>query len=316
MGELSKKIGERGEEIVEYLFTELLGYKHYRTGISIDCVNEKEHTLKKGSERRTHGIDGLVSYKTPLTDNCLEIGLISSKYTNNPYPNSQLRNKFKEHFKDIAWTIECFQYSQQKANIESNVSGVEKTRIIGVLFWLSNHDDSKNQDTTPETSKAQLGGLGLKYDQIIYVDNSRMEFLVNILEPLKRSVGRENYTFVYPDTGFNLRTDIHKGFGEKFPIPFFSYDIIPIRIQKNDSIILYLACRKKFDPSDFKKIIGLAKSFNQLQATSKTLIGFPNYNASNHDSEVKEVLSSIIDEDFTSQIDVVNHNPDFRNLKI
>lgn len=316
MGEKSKNIGERGEEIIEYLFTELLGYKHYRSGISIDCVNETEHALKKGSERTTHGIDGLVSYKTPLTDNCLEIGVISSKYTNKPYPNSALSNMFKSHFKDLAWTMECFQYSNHKSSIEANVTGVEKTEIVGILFWLSNNEESKNQDTTTEVSKVQLGGLGLKYDKIIYVDNARMDFLVNILEPIKVSVGRENYTFVYPNTGFNLRTDIHRGFGEKFPLPFFAYDIIPLRINKDDTVILYLACRKKFDPDDLKKIIGLAKSFNHLQATTKTLIGFPNYNTSNNETTVKEILASILDDNFTSQIEVVNHNPDFRNLKI
>ena len=314
MGEKSKNIGDRGEEIVEYLFKELLGYNQYRSNIPLNCNFNEEHSKKENSSRRTHGIDGLVSYKTPLVDDCLEIGVISSKFTNSQYPKSNLVSKFKEHFIDLGQTLECFKFSDLKSQIEESTSGVEKTQIIGVLFWLSNHQDSFKEDTTARVSKAKLGNLGLKFDKLIYVDNERINFIIDVLEPLKQLFGKENYSFVFPDTGLNLTPHSHYGFGQKFPLTFFAYDMLPIRIQYNNDVIFYLACRKEFDTIDLKRIISLAKTFNHLQATSRTIISFANYNKLNHKDDVDSVLASFFDDDFVSQITIENYNNDFRNL--
>ncbi len=314
MGELSKNIGERGEEIIEYLFKELLGYPHYSKGISIECINGEVHSQKKGTLKTTHGIDGLIFGNSPIKDNCLEIGIISSKFTSKPYPSSN--SKFKEHFKDIAWTIECFNNSEKRANIEKNVDTVDKTEIVGILFWLSNDEDSYDTDTMPIYSKSQFSPGELNFDKIIYVDNARLKFLIDFLEPIKNNFGFENYSFIYPDTGFNLIADKHKGFGDKFPLSFFYSDIIPLRLVQNKNVYLYVVCRKQFEKDDFSKIVGLIKTFNHLQATQKTIIAFPNYNKNSHQSEIEEKLAAFADEKFTNQIIVVKTTTDFRNLSL
>lgn len=38
MGEWSKKVGEKGEKIVDYFFKEILGYNSVLTGESITCI--------------------------------------------------------------------------------------------------------------------------------------------------------------------------------------------------------------------------------------------------------------------------------------
>ena len=314
MGEISKNIGERGEEIIEYLFKELLGYPHYSKGISINCINGEDHNPIIGKSKSTHGIDGLIYCKSPLIDNCLEIGIISSKFTNKPYPSTN--TKFKEHFKDLAWTIECFNNSPKRASIERKVDSVDKTEITGLLFWLSNDNDSFDKDTLEKYSKSQFSENELNFDKIIYIDNARIKFLTDFLEPIKDTFGVGNYSFIYPETGFNLLADKHKGFGSKFPLSFFSSDIIPLRIVEKENVYLYLVCRKQYEKDDFAKIVGLAKTFNHLQATKKTFISFPNYNKVKHQSEIDEELASFIDEDFTKQIIVTSITPDFRNLAL
>lgn len=319
MGEFANLVGDRGEEIVKYLFEELLGYSQYQEKIDIKCVDGENHHINPEKTKKSHGIDGFLYYKSPLEDSCLDIGIISSKYTTKKYPNSQLRPTFREYFKDLAWTLECFRNSEKKSDIESSVSGVETTKIYGVLFWLSNHQESFLEDTLPEISKSEFGGDSLIFDQIVYIDNARLSFLVSVLYPLRQKYGDKGYSFVYPLTGHNLLLEENKGFGYKFPIQFFSYDILPLRIEETigneKNITFYLACRKGFDAEDFNKIAGLAKTFNHLQATKRTIISFPDYNEVNHKNLVKQKLSSFLDEDFTDQIIVTGYNLDFRNFK-
>ena len=70
MGEWSKKVGEKGEKIVDYFFKEILGYNSVLTGESIKCIKGEKHKNAK-KDRTTHGIDGLISAKSPLEDNIL-----------------------------------------------------------------------------------------------------------------------------------------------------------------------------------------------------------------------------------------------------
>ncbi len=314
MGEYSKEIGERGEDIVEYLFKELLGYPYYRSNISISCSYGNEHNTNKNKEKTTHGIDGLVSYKNPLENTCLEIGVISVKYTKDKYPNSP-RSKFRGFFKDLAWTQQCFIHTEVKSEIESNATNVEDTVITGVLFWLSDNNDSKDKDILPEISKSQFAGDGLKFEKIIFVDNNRMSFIFNVLQSFKDKYGSENIDFVYPKTGRNIFPEHNENFGKQFPMDFFSYDILPIRIvTEKEGVVFYLICRKPFDENELIQIIGLAKSFNHLEATSKTIIGFPNYKKLDSSDSINGILMGLADDSFKSQIQIINYNTDFRNI--
>ena len=313
MGELSKEIGERGEEIVEYLFKELFGFPHYRSNVSISCSYNGEHGTNKDKIRKTHGIDGLVSYKNPLEGTCLEIGLVSVKYTKDKYPNSP-RNKFRSYFKELAWTIQCFNHTDVKSQIEAGATNVDTTIITGILFWLSDNVDSENQSLMQEISKSEFGGDGLKFDKILFIDNNRMTFIFNVLESFKNKYGSENIDFLYPKTGRNIYPEDNKNFGKQFPIDFFAFDILPLRISENNNVVLYLICRKPFDEEEFSQIVGLAKSFNHLEATSKTIIGFPDFNTLNDSDTINRILMGWEDNSFSSQIEVINYNVNFRNI--
>jgi hypothetical protein len=64
--------------------------------------------------------------------------VISAKYTLGPYPSNP-SSKFKEHFLDLAKTMECFKGSEIRQSSNNQFSGIDEAKEIGVLFWLSNN---------------------------------------------------------------------------------------------------------------------------------------------------------------------------------
>lgn len=156
MGEWSKSIGEKGEDIVKFIFENILNFNSLIENDSINCIRGYKHKdSNANSNKTTHGIDGLISYKNPLEDYTLDIGLISSKYTASEYPKYP-STLFKAHLKDLAQTLECFNNSKLKNDLNHNFVEVNKTEILGILVWLSNSSD-------------------LNYDLISKVDNIQMD---------------------------------------------------------------------------------------------------------------------------------------------
>ena len=69
MGEWSKSIGEKGEKIVKFIFEEILEYNSLSENYSISCNKGTKHKSKSAkSDKSTHGIDGLISFISPLED--------------------------------------------------------------------------------------------------------------------------------------------------------------------------------------------------------------------------------------------------------
>jgi len=62
MGELSKKIGEQGEELVMRFFKQI-GWTPLADGIDIECEFPEKHKRKAAdATRATHGVDLMFSY--------------------------------------------------------------------------------------------------------------------------------------------------------------------------------------------------------------------------------------------------------------
>lgn len=312
MGELSKKIGDKGEEIVEKLFQEYFGFPNYRGNLGIKCFKTAEHAELRNNKSTTHGLDGLIHYKSPLDEEVLEIGIISVKHSKNPYPKYP-RSTFKDHFVDLATTLECFRFSDFKKEIEAKARKVKKTRIIGILFWLSNNKSSKDQNILDELAKSQLESLQIQFDEVIVVDNSRLQFVVQTLENIKK-LGNGKFDFVYPSTGLNLKANHNENIGPILPMEFLAYDILPLRYENGNSIFFHLACREEFSEEALVQVMSLAKAFDKLQATKQTIITFPDYNSQDHDDVIKKVKSYFDDQHFTRNIEIEGQSTDFRNI--
>ena len=309
MGEWSKKIGEFGEKIIDDFFKQI-GWADAQKGVSITCNKPEKHKLS-GEERNTHGIDKLFSYESKLIDEQLEIILVSVKYTTKKYkknPNSE----FKNHFRDLAQTIECFKLSQERQNINNSASGVSQTKDIGVLFWLSNHRES-DDDVISKVANVSLTD-DFDYDSIYLVDNNRAAFIYYSIQYAQRKFNNCDINFYYQDTGKNFNPVKKTNCGKILPVQFINSSILPFRIEKKElnEVSLLITAIEDFDKDDLKRLMGLAQQVTQNWA-GKIYIAFPDYDELLHGNIVKEVKMSLQDKNFTQRIEVTSFIDDFRN---
>jgi hypothetical protein len=311
MGEWSKSIGEKGEEIVEYFFKEVLGYDNILYNESIGCNKGVKHKDKntKGP-KTTHGVDALLSVKSPLEDQLLDISIVSSKYTSKIYPNSP-KSTFKEHIADLAYTIECFKNSKLYSDINHSFSNVSRTEITGVLVWASNKSPL-NENIVAKIANTQLD-TNIVFDKIIVIDNNRINFLVQTVHQAKKEFGYENVKFVYHNTSLNNINLQSSSYGNFLPTQYFFSDIIPVRIDNKGQIEFVIFSKENFSKENFSKLLDFAKSFDHLDTTSKTILSFPDYNDLEHDAIIKSELFKFTGYKYQKNLFVKEHSTDFRN---
>jgi hypothetical protein len=98
MGEFSKYVGEVGEGIVND-FLILFRWKNM-------CKNKELPCCTPAHNKKTHGIDSLFIYNSPLQKQSLVSVVVSTKYSSKPY--DKVSTTFGSHFRDIAHTVECY----------------------------------------------------------------------------------------------------------------------------------------------------------------------------------------------------------------
>lgn len=311
MGEWSKSIGEKGEKIVKFIFEDILNYNSLQENNSIDCVKGLKHKDSSAKNNKTsHGIDGLISYKSPVEDYTLDIGVISSKYIVGDYPKNP-STLFKSHIKDLAFTLECFNNSKLKSKLNQNFIEVNKTEIFGVLVWLSN-SSSLDFDLTSKVSKIQIDDDFI-FDKIIFLDNSKVNFLYESIFRTKEILNNANVDFVYHNSGLNF-TSIHgKSYGKIFPINYLYSDIIPLRISDGKNVELRVFINDDFDENQFSQILNFSKSFDQLNAIDKVVLFYKSYDYLLNDNQVKQVLSNFPTYSLNDNLLIKKFPSDFRN---
>lgn len=254
MGEWSKSIGEKGEKIVKFIFEEILNFNSLIENQTIPCNKGEKHKLpEQTGNRTTHGLDGLISYPSPVEDYLLDIAIISAKYTASEYPKYP-STLFKSYLKELAYTIECFYNSKLKNNINSNFSNINKTEITGILVWLSN-ESSLDFDLVSKVDNILLDNE-LKFDKILLLDNSKITFLYESIFKTKEKFGSKNVDFVYHNSSLNFTSLQENSYGKIFPINYLYSDIIPLRIEEDGKINLMIFINDDFNEehffSDFK----------------------------------------------------------------
>lgn len=283
MGELSKTIGEKGEKLVTN-FMELIGWQDFQSGEKVTCLHPEEHKLKssKGG-RQTHGIDIFHSYRSNLQDFTLEQILCSVKYSREPYPNSP-STTFKAHLKDLAETIQCF----SKSNLSSDnkdqyqMQGIEKSIDIGVLFWLNNNKSS-DQDVVSKIHNINLD-KSLVFKEIYVVDNSRAAFIYDTINYLRNNFKKCVLHFHYAFSSNNYMDSKVSKFGSVMPVEYLTADIIPFRLEHQDSerVSFCLACRESFSEDNVSRLISMASDVSQ-DFTGEFILLFPDYDELEHE---------------------------------
>ncbi len=311
MGEWSKKIGEKGESIVKFVFEEVLNFNSLIENESINCIKGNKHReVSAQSNKTTHGIDGLVSYQSPLEDNCLDIAIISSKYIGKEYPKSP-STLFKSHIKDLAYTMECFNNSKLKNNINQNFSNIKKTELIGVLVWLSNTSNA-DFDLISKIDNILIDNQ-LTFDKIIILDNRKVNFLYESIYKTKQKFDTKNVDFIYHNTGLNSLNLQRKSYGKIFPLNYLYSDLILLRVESKESVELHIFVDDNFQEEQLAQILNFAKSFDHLNAVNKLVVNYRNYDHTIHENLVKDKLVKFSNYKLDHNLEINNFPADFRN---
>jgi hypothetical protein len=308
MGEWSRRIGEVGEEIVGEFF-DLIGWGDSQRNLTLPCMRNQSHGHRE-RPRSTHGIDYLFSYESQLSNRSLDHLVISVKYTLDPYPANP-SSKFKEHFLDLAKTMECFRGSEIRRSSNSQFSGVDSAREIGVLFWLTN-DDSGADDVIQRVAGVHSVDQ-YNYDSIYVVDNKRVSFIYDTIKYLSINRPDSEIEFFYPNTGKNYNPIDRESSGKILPVEFVNSSVLPLKLSnKDNSKTFVVAITDDFHRDHLKRLMGLSYEIT-LDFTKDTLILFPNFDRIRHENQVSEAKSSFRDKRFTESVRVSSYRTDFRN---
>jgi len=305
MGEWSKRIGEFGEEVVFELF-KLIGWSDARKGIELQCIHGAKHGA--GNERRTHGIDAFFSHQSNLADRTLDHLVISVKYSQAPYPANPTP-KFKEHFRDLAKTLECFRKSSLRSETGRQFACVNNARNIGVLFWLTGN--RANQDVISSLASArQLDEYA--YEAIFVVDDYRAAFLFDSISFVRSKFKGSTVEFLYPHTGRNINPATREAAGGVLPVEYINSSVLLFRITANDGRkSLVLACIESFHLDRLRRLIGLAQEITSDFAAESYIL-FPDFDALGQGNMVREAKIGFEDKRFTETVSVGSFRPDFR----
>jgi len=286
MGEWSKSIGDKGEEVVKFIFEEILGVNSLIENTSIDCQRVEKHKRKEAKgDRNTHGLDGLYYQESPMEDELLDIVLISSKYTNE-YPKYPKTN-FKAHMADLAVALECFKLSKKNSEISQTFNTVTKTDYTGILVWLSNTNEA-NYEMIPKISNASLDS-NLDFEKIIILDNARVNFLFETIYKSKSKYEKTDY--VYHNSSINQNSINSMAYGAKFPVEYLYSDIIILRVEDKGEKHFLIFVNDNFDAENLKLILSFAKTFDHLNTIDKTKVNYLDYDKLIHESRIKNVLT-------------------------
>ena len=311
MGELSKLIGEIGENITGNFF-ELIGWNNAIPNESLTCLKSKNHA-RKGSKkglRETHGIDYLYKYRSSLESNTVHSLVISVKNSNAAYPNSPI-STFKAHITDVAQTIECYNGSPLKGQQLSKFTSYKKSSDIGVLFWLS-HSDETYHDVISKLESCRLDS-NLKFSSIYVVDNKRIEFLFQVLNQLKLSYSSYDLNYYYPDTSINVSDTEIKKYGKILPVEYINSPVIPFILKKPGKIDTFcIAVSDNFDENEMSELIQSARNYTN-DITCDYLFLFPNYLRTKHRKSVLNAIATFENE-VENKVIAMSYNPDYRSL--
>lgn len=311
MGEKSKSSGELGESYVSN-FLKLIGWNTTQSNESIACSESEKHNIDGSKDgRKTHGIDELYTYESPMDSNVLTHVVISVKHTENKYPTSP-NMKFKEYVTELAYTIECFNESKLINKNRENAKRNDE-EIIGVLIWLSSADDRRTSLIDRLNNPVLKDDL--LFERIHILDNDRIEFITQSINLIKVNFNQYKYSFYYIDTPNNLADSSKTYNGNILSIEMLSSDIQVFKLEKEKEIILAIVMKDEFNKDSLKRILGLAHRISN-NLTSNVQIFFPSFEHANQENIniVNTVKNQFKEKEFIDTTIISGYDIGFKNI--
>lgn len=307
-GEGSKFSGEYGEKIVDELF-KLIGWKNVKKGQDINCINDEIHKGESGNPRRTHGVDFIVKYECPLVSRSEAHILVSAKHRKD-YPKTQQTRttKFKEYLKDIAEATECYPSHNSYSN---SFLGTRSKDISNVIIWINGTPENENESVIKDIQNFRNND-NVNYKTVYLVDNQKANFLYSSIRFVQNI--DLNYSFFYPDTGFNMDTLERSHQGRTLPVQYINSPILLFKVSDSTGKVLIIVTEEKFNGDYFERTLQLARLLT-VNWASKIVIAFPDFSSYTHGNVVEDRKNKIQDNEFVEQISVERYGYlDFRNL--
>jgi hypothetical protein len=306
MGEISKKRGEFGEDVVEKLLN-LIGWESLLKGREIECFNPIEHSITTKT-RRDHGVDFIYQYDCPLFSSTQNFVLVSSKF-NDKYPSSPT-NRFKSHLTDIAFALECFRKSSLRSKLNNQNANYSYSQF-GIIFWIDNN--SQYNDIIDRLTDFKIPD-NLEFETILLVDNKRADFIFDTITNAKNSYPNARIEFLHPATGYNSTAKTRLTSSHILPAQYMNSSILPIKVIEGANEILIINCIDEFEEDVLKKLVSLSQKLTESWA-QKIHILFPSYNQDLNKDRVDDVKLGFKDQRFVNKISVSTYNPTFRNVE-
>jgi hypothetical protein len=290
----------------------MIGWGAAQHGIELPCARGEAHR-NGGSERRSHGIDYLLACKSPLRDGVGQNLVVSVKYSADGYPTNP-RGIFKEHFRDLTHTLECFKNSDVRRTAARGVRGVVRGQDTGVLVWINN-DRSGDADVVGRLSNVILPDT-LKFDAVYLVDNKRAGFIYDSIDYAQHLEEGCEVTFFYHETGASFNPELRLNDGPLMPVEYVNSSVLALKIADCGSPrrVLMLSTLEPFTQAATKRLLGLAQHLSQGWS-SRVILAFPDYNDLEHGNLVQAAKGCFSDGKFTGGVEVRCYDRDFRTVR-
>lgn len=307
MGELSKYIGEIGEDIAKNFF-EKVGWKSVIQNETIQCVHPQKHK-DETKKRSTHGVDILFSYISQTEPATLQHVYVSCKNTSNPYPQNPT-NTFKTHLKDLIIGLECFKHSKLKYDIAESFNGFSNQIDTGVLFWIS--CDKETNDNVIDKIKFCRIENSFDFGNIYVIDNEIALFHTKIIDYIEKTFKEHEWSYYLPETGIVYSDKSITRNTKILPVEFINSRFITFRLDNTNSTnnkpILLIATKDDFTKDNLGMYIQVAREYTS-EITTEYYFLFPNYNKIENSSEVNNVKMAL-PEKLQISFEVASFNPE------
>ena len=296
-GEKSVLSGEDGQKITARLL-KLCGW-NLSEHIDFPCLSGKKHKPpgNKG-ERQQHSVDGINTYSSPLNLAAKKLVMVSAKHHAESYPSAS-PSKIYRTIKELAQCLDCATYSPQIQ--EDYLDGTDPDRdaeFDGLLTFFSSDPAEKNTSFFFEKHDS----ISIPTDQfnsIYFIDNRRATFLFSAIKEAQEYSTNREFSFIYPDTGAQNTEDISNS-GKILPLELMCSDVLPILVEKDGSYHVLIFCNDLIEKQYLKRIIWLIHKLCGF--AGKTVVYFPDYDPSRHNSMVNSVKQQFQESDYLNKI--------------
>jgi hypothetical protein len=303
-GELSRRIGEKGENLAR-IFLDRLGWKIAADNIDIICADPLEHN-KSDKREGSHGVDFIVAYDCPLVHSTRRNILISMK---NSYIEKTIRqeSRVRDDLRDLNSAISCYKRSKLRSeiNIDSQAYLVVDS---GILIKVNNDKDEAESflKSTGSNSRFNLDGC----HELHFIENKRFD-LVDLSLKWLHDERREGETrCFYPSTTSNYAADVAEIEGNIIPLHHVVAGPLTFRHTKSGVKEFIIFSPELFNRTAFERLVGLANGCSNGWANQITIV-FRDLSI-NQKSEAEEALRGVRSRSLADSISVESFDPRIR----